>query len=308
MSLHDHHVDSDTMLDPSPQLIGRGSFTSVYVILASLVAFKEVQSEADAPQLQAECDTPAQIYESCHLNSFFSLPRLLAYNGPRDSHSFRNLAQSPSRPVRTGLTRRLRPLRVVALGSFAAFERPAFAMERIHSLHTEVSARIREQFYPASAPDKGPSLLRLLFTGTFLDVTRYRQLANSEEGIADGLPGAEIVAEIMGCILGRIQVLGRYDGRGIRFVLGENGYSGFEFYVIDFHQVRRWDCTVETVGQLVDAYRSIKMYLPSPRRGDREYEAFRYGYRTAYSDHLDIADEFLDGIEVLQPVSSCSGH
>ncbi|SJL14557.1 uncharacterized protein ARMOST_18020 [Armillaria ostoyae] len=314
MSLHDHHVD---MLDASPQLIGRGSFASVYVILASLVAFKEVQLEADAPQLQAECDTLAQIYESCHSNSFFSLPRPLAYNDPRDSHSFRRLVQSPSCPVKTGLTRRLRPLRVVALGSFAAFERPAFAMERIYALPTEVSARIREQFYPADAPDKGPSLLRLFFgsdfansdvTGTFLDVTRYRQLASSEEGIADDLPDAEIVAEAMGHILGRIQVLGRYDGRGIKFVLGGNGYSGFEFYVIDFHQARRWDCTVETISQLVDAYRSIKMYLPFPRRGDREYEAFKYGYRAAYSDHPGIADEFLDGIEVLQPVSSPSGH
>ncbi len=87
MSLHDHHVNSDTMLDPSPRLIGRGSFASVYVVLSSLVAFKEVLSEADAPQLQAECDTLAQIYESCHSNSFFSLPRPLAYNNPRDSHS-----------------------------------------------------------------------------------------------------------------------------------------------------------------------------------------------------------------------------
>ncbi|KAK0237524.1 hypothetical protein EDD85DRAFT_1022808 [Armillaria nabsnona] len=84
--------------------------------------------------------------ESCHSNSFFSPPRPPAYNDPRDSHSFRRLVQSPSRPVRTGLTRRLRPLRVVALGSFAAFERPAFTidtMERIHALPTEVSARIQ---------------------------------------------------------------------------------------------------------------------------------------------------------------------
>ncbi len=146
-------------------------------------------------------------------------------------------------------------------------------------------------------------------TGTFLDVTRYRRLASSEEGIADGLQGAEIVAEAMGHILGRIQVLGGYDGRGIKFVLGENGYSGFEFYVIDFHQVRGsifalqtlvyfrrrsvgGTALLKTVGQLVDAYRSIEMYLPFPRRGHRIYEAFRCGYHAAYSDYLGIADEF----------------
>ncbi|PBK84187.1 hypothetical protein ARMGADRAFT_613136 [Armillaria gallica] len=136
-----HHL---CFFPSTTQLIKHGTFASVYVILASLVAFKEVLSEADAPQLQVECDTwtLAQIYESCHSNSFFSLPRPLAYNAPRDSHSFCRLAQSPSRPVRTGLTRRLRPLRVVGLGSFTAFERPAFAMERIRALPTEISVRI----------------------------------------------------------------------------------------------------------------------------------------------------------------------
>ncbi len=60
MSRHDHHVDSDIMLNPSPQLIGheRGSFASVYVILASLVAFKEVLSEADAPATSSRVRHP----------------------------------------------------------------------------------------------------------------------------------------------------------------------------------------------------------------------------------------------------------
>lgn len=49
--------------------------------------------------------------------------------------------------------------------------------------------------------------------------------------------GARIVTEAMDHFLGRIQVFGRYDGRGIKFVLGRNVYSGFEFYVIDFRQV-----------------------------------------------------------------------
>lgn len=53
------------------------------------------------------------------------------------------------------------------------------------------------------------------------------------------LHGAKIVADAMDHTLRRIQVLGRYDGRGIKFVLGGNGYSGFRFYVIGFHQVRK---------------------------------------------------------------------
>ncbi len=204
--------------------------------------------------------------------------------------------------MRTGLTCRPGPLRVVALGSFAAFERPAFAMERIHSLPTEVSARIREQFYPAGALAKGPALLRLFFgsdfansnvTGTFFDVTRYRRLASSEEGIADGLPGAEIVAEAMGHILGRIQVLGGYDGRGIKFVLGENGYSGFEFYVIDFHQVRGSIFALQTLVHFrrrsVGGTALLKLLASSSMHtGQLKCTSHFHAEATEYTRHSDV--------------------
>ncbi|KAK0440528.1 hypothetical protein EV421DRAFT_1737194 [Armillaria borealis] len=79
MSLHDHHVDSDTMLNPSLQLIGHGSFASVYVILASLVASKEVQSEADGP---ATSSPPAQSL----LPSGIWIVRCVRHGQPLDQH------------------------------------------------------------------------------------------------------------------------------------------------------------------------------------------------------------------------------
>ncbi|SJL14608.1 uncharacterized protein ARMOST_18071 [Armillaria ostoyae] len=293
-------LSSLTAMDSSPLLIGSGSFGSVYVVLASLVAFKEVQLDSNAAQLQAEFEALEQIYKTCGPDMFFSLPRPLAY---KDAQEFRALAyHSP----RTG---GLRPL--VASASFAAFKRPVYAMDRVQALSTEVAARIRLQFYPAGAPAKGPFLFRLYFgkdytesrpsrfintSHFFLDVTRYRQLASSKEGIADELPGAEIVAEAMGHMLGRIHICGGYDGRDIEFVLGGNGFSGFTFYVIDFNQMRKWN----TVDELVDAHIANDPYFPVARRGEQVYEAFRSGYRAAYTSRLDIADEFLSQLEALQ--------
>ncbi|KAK0234430.1 hypothetical protein EDD85DRAFT_1025321 [Armillaria nabsnona] len=217
-------------MDSSPLLIRSGSFGSVYVILASLVTFKEVQLDSNAAQLQAEFEALEQIYKTCGSDMLFSLPRPLAYKDAGEFHA--PAYYSP----RTG---GLRPL--VASASFAAFKRPVYAMDRVQSLSTEVATRIRSQFYPAGTPAKGPYLFRLYFgkdytdsrpswfintSHFFLDVTRYRQLASSEEGIADELPGAEIVAEAMRHMLGRIHICGGHDARDIEFVLDGNGLSG----------------------------------------------------------------------------------
>ncbi|KAK0496408.1 hypothetical protein EDD18DRAFT_205980 [Armillaria luteobubalina] len=307
----------DTAFDPKPQPIGRGSFADVYVLVASRVAFKQVQFESNVPQLSAEFEALKHVYATCTSDSFFRLPRPLAYSDPHDAGAFRGTApSSESRPTQTGLIARIRLARpLVAPGEFAAFQRPAYAMDRVQALPTQVAKSIREQFYPASAPDRGPSLFRLYFgkdytnarqsrfintSVFFLDVARYNQVANYPEGIADWLPNAQVVAEAMGNMLGRIHFHGGYDGRDIEFVLGGNGYSGFEFYVIDFNQMRRWNGTIETVGELVDACRTNDPYFPLARRGDPVYEKFRNGYRAAYGLRLDLADGFLSQIEALQ--------
>ncbi|KAK0198093.1 hypothetical protein F5146DRAFT_1131105 [Armillaria mellea] len=307
----------DTAFNPEPQHIGKGSFADVYVLVASCIAFKQVQYESNTPQLLTEFEALEHVYATCNSDSFFHLPRPLAYSDPRDARAFRGTATSPqSRPTETGLTTRPRlPRPLVAPGEFAAFQRPAYAMDRVQALPTQVATRTREQFYPANAPDKGPSLFRLYFGKDytnarqsrfintsifFLDVTRYNQVASYPEGIADLLPKAQVVAEAMGNILGRIHFRGGYDGRDIEFVLGGNGYSGFEFYVIDFNQMRKWNGTIEAVGELVDAYRTNDPYFPLARRGDPVYEKFRDGYRAAYRARLDIADAFLSQIEALQ--------
>ncbi|KAK0452871.1 uncharacterized protein EV420DRAFT_627649 [Desarmillaria tabescens] len=290
-----------TAMDSSPQPIGSGSFGSVYMILSSLVAFKEVQLESNAAQLHAEFEALEQIYKTCQSSdALFSLPRPLAY---KDAQKFRALAY---RSPRTG-----HPRPLVASASFAAFERPTYAMDRIQALSTEVAARIRSQFYPSGVPAKGPLLFRLYFgkdftdnrpsrfintSHFFLDVARYRQLASSEGGTAGDLPSTEIVAEAMGNMLGRIHICGGYDARDIEFVLGGNGFSGFAFYVIDFNQMRKW----KSVNELVDAHIANDPYFPVARRGEQVYEAFRSGYRAAYATRLDIADEFLSQLEALQ--------
>ncbi|KAG7440418.1 uncharacterized protein BT62DRAFT_627301 [Guyanagaster necrorhizus] len=84
--------------------------------------------------------------------------------------------------------------------------------------------------------------------------------------------------------------------RDIEFVLGGNGFSGFAFYVIDFNQMRKRTA----IDELVDAYITNDPHFPLARRGGQVYEAFRSGYRAAYTVRLDIADEFLSQIEALQ--------
>ncbi|KAK0215729.1 hypothetical protein IW262DRAFT_1277817 [Armillaria fumosa] len=252
----------DTAFNPEPQQIGRGSFADVYVLVASRVAFKQVQYESNAPQLSTEFEALEHVYATCSSDSFFRLPRPLAYSDPRDARH---------RPLSLALPKRASP--------------PGPSLFRLYFGKDYTNAR-QSRFINTSV--------------FFLDVTRYNQVASCPEGIADWLPNAQVVAEAMGNMLGRIHFGGGYDGRDIEFVLGGNGYSGFEFYVIDFNQMRKWNGTIETVGELVDAYRTNDPYFPLARRGDPIYENFRNGYRAAYGARLDIADGFLSQIEALQ--------
>ncbi|KAF8963370.1 hypothetical protein BDZ97DRAFT_1661728 [Flammula alnicola] len=282
----------DTAFDPLPQLIGRGSFADVYVLVASLVAFKQVQYESNASQLVAEFDALEHIYTTCNPDSFFCLPRPLAYNDPRDPRAFRGAALPPPHPTRTGRPGPSRPL-----------------------------------FYPPGAPARGPSLFRLYFgkdftnarpsrfintSHFFLDVTRYRQVANFPEGIDDGLPGPDVVAEAMGNILGRIHFRGGFDGRDIEFVLGGNGSVAHllpsSSHLTPSCKMRKWNGTVDAVSELVSAYSTNDPYFPPARRGDQIYEAFRNGYHAACGAQSDIADEFLSQIEALQAAREVSKH
>ncbi|PBK98246.1 hypothetical protein ARMGADRAFT_572135 [Armillaria gallica] len=105
MSLHDHHVDSDIMLDPSPQLIGRGNFASVYVILASLVTSKEVHSEVDGPA------TSSRVRHQSTDPIISTLSSLCLAH-----------LRTTALTILIHFTARGSPFRPVASGSFAAFD------------------------------------------------------------------------------------------------------------------------------------------------------------------------------------------
>ncbi|KAK0438305.1 hypothetical protein EV421DRAFT_1972189 [Armillaria borealis] len=257
-------------MDSSPLLIGSGSFGSVYIVLASLVAFKEVQLDSNAAQLQAELRPLNKSTKLAVPTCFFSASptcvqrcsefRALAYHSPR--------------------TGGLRPL--VASASFAAFKRPVYAMDRVQALSTEVAARIRSQFYPAGAPAKGPFLFRLYFgkdytesrpsrfintSHFFLDVTRYRQLASSKKALLMSFQAPKLLPKPWDTCLDAFTPVEATMGVILSLYSAGMGFSGFTFYVIDFNQVctsifgpltriNTWlqDAEMDTVDELVDAH------------------------------------------------------
>ena len=66
----------------SPVRLGAGSFATVYVISGGLVAFKEISHIDNTEKLRQEYEILDNIYLRCNTDSFFAIPRALAFFNP----------------------------------------------------------------------------------------------------------------------------------------------------------------------------------------------------------------------------------
>ena len=225
----------------TPVRLGAGSFATVYVISGGLIAFKEVAHVDNTDKLRQEYDTLANIYIQCNTESFFSVPRALAFFNPI-TEDFATTAPSPPLANRFRAVRR--PL--VTPGMMACFQQPVYAMDRVHALPINVRRHLAELYFPSQA-SYGPALCRLYFGRDYtgagpsrffntlnfpLDEARYTQLAT----LFGFLPSAVDVARAMGDMLFRLHHLASVDARDVEFILGGDGGAGLTFVLIDFNQ------------------------------------------------------------------------
>ena len=224
----------------SPVRLGAGSFATVYVISGGLVVFKEVSHIDNTEKLRQEYDALDDIYLRCNTDSFFTIPRALAYFNPL-TEEFSTTAPSP--PSANSL-RTARPL--ITPGVMACFQRSTYAMDRVHALPINARRHLARQYFPPQLSD-GPALCRLYFGRDYtgappsrfvntlnfpLDETRYAQLNT----LFQFLPSAVDVARAMGSMLFRLHHRASVDARDVEFVLGGDGGAGFTFFLIDFNQ------------------------------------------------------------------------
>ena len=241
MSLHD--------INPEWKLIsiGRGSFATVSILSGRPVAFKQVIFSDQTPELKAEFEALRCLYDFCNNDSFFAIPRPLAYYDPAVSASFVSTDSS------SGWSRTRRPF--VSEVDFKALELDdaAYAMDHVLPLPLSTALIIRKLFYPPGQDmAKVPSLCRLYFgkvidmggrtsrffnsSGFPLDVSRYMRVLEASHG--GDYPTVDDIAYGMGEMLGLLHRCVGYDGRDVEFVMGGASFSGVAMYIIDFNQVR----------------------------------------------------------------------
>src|ERR1700722_9096123 len=77
--------------------IGRGSFASVSILSGRPVAFKHVIVRERSIELKTEFEVLCSLYDLCDTDSFFGIPRPLAFYDPHKSTSFLSVGgSSPS--------------------------------------------------------------------------------------------------------------------------------------------------------------------------------------------------------------------
>ena len=200
--------------------IGRGSFAIVSILSGRPVAFKHVISSTRTPELKAEFEALCSIYDICNTDSFFALPRPLAYYDPQVSTSFVSADSSPLNIART----RVRRHRVIEEDfRLLGLESAAYAMGKV--IET-ADGRPRRFFNSANFS---------------LDVSRYRKMMEALD--TSDYPTVDDIAYGMAEFLGRLYWRGGYDGRDIEFIMGGASFSGVAMYVIDFNQVSRHPST-----------------------------------------------------------------
>ncbi|KAF8813473.1 hypothetical protein BYT27DRAFT_7230986, partial [Phlegmacium glaucopus] len=297
--------------------IGRGSFATVSILLGRPVAFKHVIHATRTPELKTEFETLCALYSHgfCNADSFFAIPRPLAYYNPEPPSSFVSPYGSPISKQQSWA-----PRPFVNEDDFKALklDTAAYAMDQVLPLPLSTALNIRTLFYPPGASGAAiPSLCRLYFGKTLdghpsrffnssnfpLDVSRYRHLLDAaSEG--NNYPTLDEIAIGMGEMLGRMHWLAGYDGRDIEFVMGGGSFSGIAMNVIDFNQMRIWSREKDKIHQLIEAFFTNDPYYPRPRPNDQLYQMFCIGYIEAHPKDVkgavELAEAFLHGIEAEQ--------
>jgi hypothetical protein len=250
--------------------IGRGSFASVSVLTGHPIAFKHVILPERSQELRREFDTLRSIYDSYDTDSFFAIPRPLAFYDPSVSASFVAPPRSPYSTIR----RRPR----VTEGDFKMLklDTAAYAMDHVSPLPLTVADTIRKLFYPPnSSAARPPSLCRVYFgkvisevgkdgrpnrffnSANFpLDVERYRMIKKLDHADDCGYPDVQEIVFGMGEMLGHLHWRAGYDARDVEFVMGGASFSGVALFVIDFNQVRRYSMSLYILmtNALLDAH------------------------------------------------------
>jgi hypothetical protein len=231
--------------------IGRGSFASVSILTGRPVAFKHIILRESAVELKAEFEAICSLYDVCDSDSFFGIPRPLAFYDPHQLNSFLSVRGSPPSESR----RRS----LVNEGDFRLLEldTAAYAMDQVLPIPLLTAKIIRTLFYPPNTPNASdPMLCRLYFgkviqeagparrpnrffnSANFpLDVSRYRKMLDVAVDGDCEYPSVEDIVYGMGEMLGRLHWHAGYDGRDVEFVMGGASFSGVSMYIIDFNQV-----------------------------------------------------------------------
>jgi hypothetical protein len=141
--------------------IGRGSFASVSILSGRPVAFKHVIARERSVELKTEFEVLRSLYDLCDTESFFGIPRPLAFY---DSHnSTRSLSAGGSPPSESC---RRHPRSLVREGDFKLLEldTAAYAMDQVLPIPLLTAKTIRTMFYPPNMPNAlDPTLCRLYF-------------------------------------------------------------------------------------------------------------------------------------------------
>ncbi|CDO74247.1 hypothetical protein BN946_scf184536.g2 [Trametes cinnabarina] len=312
---------ADDLETAAPVRLGAGSFATVFVISGGPVVYKQVHTVEHASTLLDEYNTLDKIYSHCHTDSFFAIPRALAFNNPLAEYGG-FITSTPSPPSHR---RRRADRPIVTPAVMHVFDAPVYAMDRVHALPLDVRNFLKEKFFPP-AVNVGPALCRLYFGKKYPIITEPK-FVNSQNFPLDAdryamlrsyltiLPPASEVAEGMGEMLGRMHNVAGVDARDVEFVLGGDGSGGYTFFIIDFNQaslqlsvdvyeatdndqVRKWSKVVDDVGDIVQPFFANDPYYPRPRPGDDLYEAFKSAYLAQYgSQTKPVGLAFLQAIE-----------
>ena len=232
--------------------IGRGSFASVSILSGRPVAFKHVIVRERSGELKNEFKVLRALYDICDTDSFFGVPRPLAFYDPHKPTSYLSAISPP-------LGSRRQPLANESDFKLLELDNAAYAMDQVLPLPLSTAKTIHTLFYPPNMSKAlDPTLCRLYFgkvikelgsdglpkrffnSANFpLDVSRYRKLLEVTVGDGCLYPSVEEIAYGMGEMLGCVHWRAGYDGRDVEFVMGGASFSGLVMYMIDFNQVCR---------------------------------------------------------------------
>jgi hypothetical protein len=137
-----------------------------------MVAYKQVQREDEGDTLRAEYEALDRIYVLCNSDSFFIIPRAIAFYNPQGGLF---LAHPPS--FASG-THRRRPRPAMQRKELLGFDSATYVMERIHHLPDSLASTISSSFYPQEHRTRPGARLCRLYFGKTLDGARPSRFFN----------------------------------------------------------------------------------------------------------------------------------